>query len=55
MTQKKLGYDDNINNWDKKYEKKLTKLVNKGVVKLFNSIYDFRKKIKDEKEIEGYF
>lgn len=53
MTQKKLGYEDNILNWDKAYEKKLTRLINKGVVKLFNSIYDFRKKIKDEKEIEG--
>jgi hypothetical protein len=44
-----------VEDFDKKYEKKLNKIVTKGVVKLFNSIYEFRKKLQDEKELEGNF
>jgi hypothetical protein len=52
LAQKKLGYMS-VADFDVKYEKKLLKVATKGVVKLFNSIYEFRKKLKDEKEIEG--
>jgi hypothetical protein len=52
LMQKKLGYRL-PEEWDKKYEKNLLKITTKGVVKLFNSIYEFRKKIRDEKEKEG--
>jgi hypothetical protein len=44
-----------IDDFNEKYEKRLLKTATKGVVKLFNSIYDFRKKLKDEKEMEGIF
>jgi hypothetical protein len=33
----------------------LNKIATRGVVKLFNSIYEFRKKLKDEKELEGRY
>lgn len=54
MTQRRLGYLP-CAKWDKKEEKKLSKITTKGVVKLFNSIYQFRKKIKDDKEKEGNY
>jgi hypothetical protein len=50
--ENKLGYKL-PEEWDKKHQKSLIKITTKGVVKLFNSIYDFRKKIRDEKEKEG--
>lgn len=46
--QKKLGYTA-YDKWDKKFEKKLLKTTTRGVVKLFNSIFEFRKKAKEEK------
>ena len=52
FTQKRLGYKP-IAEWDKNHEKNLAKITTKGVVKLFNSIFEFRKKIRDEKEKEG--
>ena len=52
--QRKLGYIS-CADWDKKDEKKLSKIATKGVVKLFNSIYQFRKKIKDDKEKAGEY
>lgn len=52
LTQRKLGFLP-CKDWIKKEEKNLMKITTKGVVKLFNSIYQFRKKIKDEKEIDG--
>lgn len=52
FVQKRLGYKP-IAEWDKAHEKNLVKITTKGVVKLFNSIYDFRKKIRDEKDKEG--
>jgi hypothetical protein len=52
MLQSRLGYRTPAE-WDKKHQKTLIKITTKGVVKLFNSIYDFRKKIRDEKEKEG--
>ena len=52
LLKRKLGYK-NISDWDKKSEKLLVKTATKGVVKLFNSIYDFRKKIRDAKEKES--
>ena len=45
--QKKLGYTK-YDKWDKKFEKKLLKTTTRGVVKLFNSIFEFRKKAKEE-------
>ena len=54
LAQKKLGFKT-IEEWDKAHEKKLSKITTKGVVKLFNSIYEFRKKIRDEKVKEGNF
>jgi hypothetical protein len=51
MKQKKLGYKT-IDEWDKTHDKELKKITTKGVVKLFNSIYEFRKKIRDEKNKE---
>ena len=54
MAQRKLGYLP-CAEWDKKEEKKLSKITTKGVVKLFNSIYQFRKKIKDDKEKAGKY
>ena len=50
--ESKLGYRT-PSEFDKKHQKTLIKITTKGVVKLFNSIYDFRKKIRDEKEKEG--
>jgi hypothetical protein len=50
--QNKLGYKTPTE-WDKKHQKTLIKITTKGVVKLFNSIFEFRKKIRDEKEKEG--
>jgi len=50
--ENKLGYKL-PEEWDKKDQKALIKITTKGVVKLFNSIFDFRKKIRDEKEKEG--
>ncbi len=52
MIQKKLGHKD-CEEWDKKHEKSLNNITTKGVVKLFNSIFEFRKKIRDEKQKEG--
>jgi hypothetical protein len=52
LTQKRVGYIP-INQWDKFNEKHLLKSATRGVIKLFNSIYDFRKKIKEDKEKEG--
>jgi hypothetical protein len=52
MTQKRLGYRP-IAEWDKSHEKNLSKITTKGVVKLFNSIFEFRKKIRDDKQKEG--
>jgi len=51
-TQRRLGYVP-CSEWKKKQDKNLVKITTKGVVKLFNSIYQFRKKIKDDKELEG--
>ncbi len=45
-----VGYKE-FNQWDKTKEKKLLKTTTRGVVKLFNSIFEFRKKEK-EKRIE---
>jgi hypothetical protein len=50
--QRRLGYLP-CAEWNKKEEKSLVKITTRGVVKLFNSIYQFRKKIKDDKELEG--
>jgi len=52
FAQRRLGFLP-CSDWSKKEEKNLSKITTKGVVKLFNSIYQFRKKIKDDKEIEG--
>jgi hypothetical protein len=52
LTQKRLGYRP-IQEWDKSHEKNLSKITTKGVVKLFNSIFEFRKKIRDDKQKEG--
>ena len=52
VMQNKLGYKLPAE-WDKKHQKVLIKITTKGVVKLFNSIFEFRKKIRDEKEKEG--
>ena len=54
--QKLLGYTL-YKDFDKKLEKRLLKTTTKGVVKLFNSIFEFRKKakedqIKEEQKIE---
>ena len=46
--QKMLGYST-YDKWDKLKEKKLLKITTRGVVKLFNSIFEFRKKEKEEK------
>ena len=43
-----LGYST-YDKWDKTKEKKLLKITTRGVVKLFNSIFEFRKKEKEEK------
>ena len=48
--QKMFGYKE-YNKWDNIKEKKLLKTTTRGVVKLFNSIFEFRKKEK-EKRIE---
>ena len=55
--QKMFGYKE-FNKWDKAKEKKLLKTTTRGVVKLFNSIFEFRKKekekrIEDEKKIDN--
>ena len=52
LVQKRLGHK-NCEDWDKKHEKVLANTTTKGVVKLFNSIFEFRKKIRDEKQKEG--
>ena len=52
LAQKKLGHKL-IVDWEKKYEKNLVKITTKGIVKLFNSIYDFRKKVRDDKVQDG--
>ncbi len=52
LEQKRLGYVP-IAEWDKATEKTLSKITTKGVVKMFNSIYEFRKKIRDDKDKEG--
>lgn len=49
--QKLLGYTP-IAKWDKPKEKQLMKIATKGVVKLFNSICNYRKKVIEEKEEE---
>lgn len=54
FTQRRLGYVP-CAEWNKKDEKNLVKITTRGVVKLFNSIYQFRKKIKDDKELEGNY
>lgn len=54
QAQRKLGYLP-CAEWEKREDKKLSKITTKGVVKLFNSIYQFRKKIKDDKEKAGKF
>lgn len=54
VMENKVGYKLPAE-WDKKHQKFLFKITTKGVVKLFNSIFDFRKKIRDEKEKEGMF
>lgn len=51
-TQRRLGYVP-CAEWNKKEEKNMVKITTRGVVKLFNSIFQFRKKIKDDKELEG--
>lgn len=45
--QKKLGYTP-YEKWDKKREKSLLRITTKGVTRLFNSIFEFRKKEKEE-------
>lgn len=52
LAQKKLGYKP-ISEWDRQKEKILARTTTKGVVKLFNSIYEFRKKIREERQVEG--
>ena len=42
-----FGYKE-FNQWDKTKEKKLLKTTTRGVVKLFNSIFEFRKKEKEK-------
>lgn len=46
-----VGYTK-LEDFDKKHEKALFAITTRGVVKLFNSIYEFRKKLRDEKELE---
>ena len=46
--QKMFGYKE-YKKWDKLKEKKLLKITTRGVVKLFNSIFEFRKKEKEKK------
>jgi hypothetical protein len=47
--QRLLGYKEGIE-WDKKKEKNLIKTATRGVVKLFNSIYEFKKKSEEKVE-----
>ena len=48
--QIKLGYAK-FEDWDKKYEKKLLKSARRGVVKVFNSIVEHKKKEMEEIKI----
>jgi hypothetical protein len=51
--QRKLGFTDNLqDDYDKQYERHLINITTKGVVKLFNSIYDIKKQEKEEREKE---
>ncbi len=49
LEQRKKGYKEG-KFWDIKKEKVLLKTATKGVVKLFNSISDYKKKIKEEEK-----
>lgn len=51
LIQKKLGFR-RYSDYDIKNEKKLRKIATKGIVKLFGSILDYKKKINEEKEEE---
>ncbi len=50
--QRLLGYVSELSNW-KTDEKLFKKIATKGVVKLFNSIYDIKKRIVDEHKQEA--
>ena len=47
--QKLIGYKEG-DSWDKRKEKNLVKIATRGVVKLFNSIYEYKKKVKADEE-----
>ena len=38
--------------WDKRKEKNLVKIATRGVVKLFNSIFEYKKKVKEDEEVD---
>lgn len=49
--QRKLGYQGNLKNWESN-EKELLKTATKGVVKLFNNIYNIKRQVVDEHKQE---
>jgi hypothetical protein len=50
--QRKYGYVPELNHWSNK-EKLYKKIATKGVVKLFNAIYDIKKKVIEEHKTEA--
>jgi len=50
--QKKIGYKEG-KSWNMKREKGLMKITTRGVVKLFNSIYDYKKKLVEKEEVDS--
>lgn len=50
--QRKIGYRPFLE-WNKNKERENKKVATRGIVKLFNSIFQYRKQIKEEQEIEG--
>ena len=47
-----MGYKER-KSWNMKRAKGLMKITTRGVVKLFNSIYDYKKKLVEKEEVDS--